>query len=197
MRDRIAFSWLIVIALMAVGCSNAGAPSTAGSSAGSSGGALLPSLAIPSGAIPSVSFSTDPALAAMLPDTLCGTAAVKSSFAGETFGSSTDADFQAFVQALGKTPADVSFAAAIGGTTGCSVSILRVKGADATQLRDKFTEQMAKDGNTTQEKSLGGKTVLVGSGANSFGYVYFKDDMVFIFTAPDEAKATEIVTALP
>jgi hypothetical protein len=195
MRDRIAFAGLIVLAFIAVGCSNTGAPSSAGASAGSSGGALVPSLAIPSGAIPS--FSTDPALAAMLPETLCGTAAVKSSFAGDTFGSSTDAEFQAFVQALGKTPADVSIAAAIGGTTGCTVSILKVNGADATQLRDKFTAEMAKDGNTTTEKSLGGKTVLAGSGANSFGYVYFKDDMVFIFTAPDDAKATEIATALP
>jgi hypothetical protein len=191
MRDRIAFWGLIVLAFIAVGC-NTGATSSAGSSAGPASGGLLPSLAIPS-----VSFSTDPALAAMLPETLCGTAAVKSSFAGETFGSSTDAEFLAFVQALGKTPADVSFAAAIGGTTGCTASIMRVKGADTTQLRDKFTAEMVKEGNTTQEKTLGGKTVLVGSDANSFGYVYFKDDTVIIFTAPDEAKATEIATALP
>jgi hypothetical protein len=191
MRDRIALWGLIVLAFIAVGC-NTGATSSAGSSAGPASGGLLPSLAIPS-----VSFSTDPALAAMLPETLCGTAAVKSSFAGETFGSSTDAEFLAFVQALGKTPADVSFAAAIGGTTGCTASIMRVKGADTTQLRDKFTEEMVKEGNTTQEKTLGGKTVLVGSDANSFGYVYFKDDTVIIFTAPDEAKATEIATALP
>jgi hypothetical protein len=189
MRDRI---WgLIVLALIAVGC-NTGATSSAGSSAAPASGGLLPSLAIPS-----VSFSTDPALAAMLPETLCGTAAVKTSFAGETFGSSTDAEFLAFVQALGKTPADVSFAAAIGGTTGCTASIMRVKGADTTQLRDKFTQEMVKEGNTTQEKTLGGKTVLVGSDANSFGYVYFKDDTVIIFTAPDEAKATEIAAALP
>jgi len=194
MRDRIALWGLIVLAFIAVGC-NTGATSSAGSSAGSTGGGLIPSLAIPSGAI--ASFSTDPALAAMLPETLCGTAAVKSSFAGETFGSSTDAEFQAFVKALGKTPADVSFAAAIGGTTGCTASIMRVNGADTTQLRAKFTEEMAKEGNTTQEKTLGGKTVLVGSDANSFGYVYFKDDMVIIFTAPDEAKATEIAAALP
>jgi hypothetical protein len=191
MRDRIALWGLIVLAFIAVGC-NTGATSSAGSSAGPASGGLLPSLAIPS-----VSFSTDPALAAMLPETLCGTAAVKSSFAGETFGSSTDAEFLAFVQALGKTPADVSFAAAIGGTTGCTASIMRVKGADTTQLRDKFTAEMVKEGNTTQEKTLGGKTVLVGSDANSFGYVYFKDDTVIIFTAPDEAKATEIATALP
>jgi hypothetical protein len=191
MRDRIAFSGLIVLAFIAVGC-NTGATSSAAASAAPASGGLLPSLAIPS-----VSVSTDPALAAMLPETLCGTAAVKTSFAGDTFGSSTDAEFQAFVQALGKTPADVSFAAAIGGTTGCTVSILKVNGADATQLRDKFTAEMAKDGNTTTEKSLGGKTILAGSGTNSFGYVYFKDDMVFIFTAPDDAKATEIATALP
>jgi hypothetical protein len=191
MRDRIALWGLIVLAFIAVGC-NTGATSSAGSSAGPASGGLLPSLAIPS-----VSFSTDPALAAMLPETLCGTAAVKSSFAGETFGSSTDAEFLAFVQALGKTPADVSFAAAIGGTTGCTASIMRVKGADTTQLRDKFTAEMVKEGNTTQEKTLGGKTVLVGSDANSFGYVYFKDDTVIIFTAPDEAKATEIAAALP
>lgn len=191
MRDRIASWGLIVLAFIAVGC-NTGATSSAGSSAGPASGGLLPSLAIPS-----VSFSTDPALAAMLPETLCGTAAVKTSFAGETFGSSTDAEFLAFVQALGKTPADVSFAAAIGGTTGCTASIMRVKGADTAQLRDKFTAEMVKEGNTTQEKTLGGKTVLVGSDANSFGYVYFKDDTVIIFTAPDEAKATEIATALP
>lgn len=191
MRDRIALWGLIVLAFIAVGC-NTGATSSAGSSAGPASGGLLPSLAIPS-----VSFSTDPALAAMLPETLCGTAAVKTSFAGETFGSSTDAEFLAFVQALGKTPADVSFAAAIGGTTGCTASIMRVKGADTAQLRDKFTAEMVKEGNTTQEKTLGGKTVLVGSDANSFGYVYFKDDTVIIFTAPDEAKATEIATALP
>ena len=113
MRQRIATWSLAVIAAIAViGCSNAAAPST-GASAGAASSAG-PSLLIPSLAVPSVVLPNDAKeLEALLPATMCGQSSLKTSLAGDTFATSGDEDLKALMEQLGKTPADVSFAAAI------------------------------------------------------------------------------------
>jgi hypothetical protein len=141
--------------------------------------------------------SPDAALEAMLPNQLCGADAIKGSAAGGGAFAAGDAQIQAFLQSLGKTSADLSFAAEVGGTTGCSASIVKVNGASATQMHDQFVSAVTQQGAAPQEKSVGGKTVLVGSGTNSFGYVYFKDDLLVLFSAPDDTKAGEVAAALP
>ena len=198
MRLRIV-TWSVaaLTAIAVAGCNSSTGTSSGTSSqapAASASSALLPSLAIPSGlasAIPSFALpSPDAALEALLPNQLCGTDTIKSSAAG-------DAQIQSFLASLGKTTADLSFAAEIAGTTGCSASIIRVKGANGTQMHDQFVATVTQQGAAPQEKTIGGKTVLVGTGTNSFGYAYFKDDMLIFFSAPDDAKAAEVATALP
>jgi len=198
MRQRIAtWSVAVIAAIAVIGCSNTAAPSTGGASAGAASSAA-PSLLVPSLAIPSVVLPNDAKeLEALLPATMCGQSSIKTSLAGDTFAASGDEDLKALMEQLGKTPADVSFAAAIAGVTGCTATIFRVNGADTTRLHDVFVAEVSKEGPPPTEKTLGGKTVLVGTDANKFGFAYFKDDTVILFTAPDDAKATEIATALP
>ena len=193
MRRRITtWSLALIAAIAVVGCSNTAAPASgAGSSAGASG--LVPSLAIPSVVLPSGAKE----LEALLPATMCGQTSIKTSLSGDTFAASGDADLKALMEQLGKTPADVSFAAAIAGVTGCTATIFRVNGADTTRLHDVFVAEVSKEGPPPTEKTLGGKTLLVGNDVNEFGFAYFKDDTVILFTAPDDAKAAEIAAALP
>jgi hypothetical protein len=207
MRERIITGTVAVLAAVAIaGCNGASTTSSATSGAAASeapasstGPSLLvPSLAIPSNlasALPSMALpSPDAALEAMLPNQLCGAEATKSSAAAGSFAQQ-NTQVQGFLQSIGKTSADVSFAGEVGGTTGCSASIFKINGATATQMHDQFVSAVTQgSGSAPQEKSLGGKTVLATA---SFGYVSFKDDMMLIFSAPDEAKAGEIAAALP
>ncbi len=62
-------------------------------------------------AIPSFTFpSSDKALEALIPDKICGQTAIKLSFSGATFAASGDAELKAMLDALGKSPSDVSMA---------------------------------------------------------------------------------------
>jgi hypothetical protein len=205
MRQRIIiWSVAAITAIAIAGCNSAAGPSSGTASQAPASNAapsqLIPSVAIPSGlasAIPSFALpSPDAALEAKLPDQMCGETSLKSSAAGGTFAAG-NAQIQAFLLSIGKTSSDMSFAAAAGGTTGCAVEIVEIKGATAAQMHDQFVANLTQAGAPPQEKSIGGKTVLVGTASNAFGYAYFKDDMGIFFSAPDDAKAAELATTLP
>lgn len=201
MRLRFVIWGLAALTAVAiVGCNSGASPSGAAPASNAAPSQLIPSLAIPSGvasALASVALpSPDAALEALLPNQLCGTDATKSSAAGGTFAGG-NAQIQGFLGSLGKTSSDLSFAAEIAGTTGCSAAIFQVKGASATQMHDQFVAAATQQGATPQEKSIGGKSVLVGTGTNALGYTYFKDDMVIVFSAPDDTKAGEVAATLP
>ena len=199
MRTRIVIWGIAAMTALAIaGCNSAASPSSAGAASNAAPSQLIPT--IPSGlasAIPSLVLpSPDAALEAMLPNQICGETSVKSSAAGGTFAAG-NAQIQAFLSSIGKTSSDMSFAAAVGGTTGCSVEIVEIKGATAAQMHDQFVANLTQAGAAPQEKSIGGKTVLVGTASNAFGYAYFKDDMGIFFSAPDDAKAAELAATLP
>lgn len=202
MRQRIIAASVVMLAAIAIaGCNSAASPSGAASAAASAAPSqLIPSLEVPSGlasAIPSFALpSPDPALEALLPDQLCGTAAIKSSAAGGAFAAG-NTQIQRFLAALGKTSSDLSFASELAGTTGCGATIVKINGATQSQLHDQFIASATQGGAAPTEQTIGGKSVLVGPDPASFGYVYFKDDMVIFFSAPDPAKAAEVATALP
>ncbi|MGZ9275532.1 MAG: hypothetical protein ACXW4L_00275 [Candidatus Limnocylindrales bacterium] len=181
---------------------SAAAPTTAASGDASAS----PSLAVASGSpavdssfpIPSFAFpSEDKELEALLPDQMCGGATLKFSMSGDTFEAGADPEFKAILDELGKTPADVSMAIAGGMTqAGCAAGIFRVKGADANRFREVFLAEAAKEGTTYREESVAGRTVLVGSGED-FQYAYFKGDALIFVSAPDTAKAAEVLADLP
>lgn len=184
---------------------SAAAPTTAASGDASAS----PSLAVASGSpavdssfpIPSFAFpSEDKELEALLPDQMCGADTLKFSLSGATFAAAADPQFIAILSELGKSPADVSFAVA-GGTPGanadvCSAGIFRIKGADTNRFKQVFLAEAAKEGTTYEEKSVAGRTVLVGDGTD-FQYAYFTGDALIFVSAPDTAKAAEVLADLP
>jgi hypothetical protein len=167
------------------------APSVAGPSP--SLGVLPSGLVIPSFAFP----NEDSELEAMLPAQLCGAEAFKFSLSGDSFASGADAEFIAILGELGKTPADVGFAVAAGtNLDGCSAGIFRIKGADTNRFKEVFLAEAAKEGTVYEEKSVAGRTVLVGDG-EEFQYAYFTGDALIFVGAPSEAKAAEVLELLP
>lgn len=173
-------------------------PSAAESAAPSSGEA---SIAIPSFVLP----NDDKGLEALLPDQLCGKAAIKLSMSGARFASVQDPVFNATLSDLGKTTADVSFAIAEPNqatSDSCKVSaaVLRIKGADPTKFRDLFIAAAKKEENTTYTTgNVGGKDVYIGKtpGNDTQTYAYFKGDALFFVDAADDATATPALQVMP
>jgi hypothetical protein len=168
-------------------------------SAVASGIAGLPSFELPQSA---------PELAALLPDEIGGEQAFKLSMSGEEMMAAGDAgvdpEFVAFLERLDAQPEDVSFAIAASTATTAATTgafAFRVEGADSTQLESEFQAAMAAQQEVEwAPASVGGKDVLTASDpdnpGNSF-YVYTREDVIFIVTAPSEAEAAEILTELP
>ncbi len=219
MRYRISGPAALAIAVLALaGCSgSSGATASAGASTAAAvseaptssvtpaASAAAPSEAPASEApssipIPSFAFpSTDKALEALLPDTICGKKVQKLSMGGETFATGADPEFVAVLQSLGKTPSDVSFAIAAPLTAAgdCTAGIFRIKGADGGALKAAFLAEAAKQGTKYEVKSLGGKDVYVDPTSDSLQYAYFKGDAVIFVGAPSESEAGKIIAVLP
>jgi hypothetical protein len=152
-----------------------------------------PSLALPSFQLPSEAKD----LEALLPGTVCGTAATKVSLSGASFAASASEEFKAVLQALGKSPSDVAFALAIGGTTSCSAGIFRIQGVDSSALQGAFEAQAQKSGDTFTSKTVGGKDVKIATDPSASNYLYFKGDAVIFATAKTEDQAASILQQLP
>ncbi len=218
MRDRKFGAVLAVIAVIALaGCSGTAGGSAAASSGTASvappasvaEGSTAPSEAAPSEAAASAeasidvsqfSFpSSDKELEALIPNPMCGQKVQKLSMSGaQVFSNSADPSFVAALQALGKTVNDVSAAAGfpLQADAHCSVTIIRIKGADEGALRQVFKDQAAKDGTTYQEVTVAGKTVATAD-PTKFDYTYVKGDGVIIVTADSQKNAEELLSALP
>jgi len=115
------------------------------------------SFALPSFVLP----SSDKALEALIPDQFCGTKPLKGSLTGDQVfaGSTKDAAVVAALQSMGKTKADVSAAFGITTSTDCGVAIIRVNGANESDLKRVFLAGAASSGTTYTEDSVGGKAV--------------------------------------
>jgi hypothetical protein len=177
------------------------APTTAPSAAESAAPSSAASIAIPSFALP----NDDKGLEALLPDQLCGKAAMKLSLSGARFSTVQDPVFDATLSELGRTAADVSFAIAQpdpATSDSCKVSaaVLRIKGADPTRFRELFIAAAKTEENTTYTTgNVGGKDVYIGTtpGKDTQTYAYFKGDALFFVTAPDDATAAPALQAMP
>jgi hypothetical protein len=158
-----------------------------------------PSTAPASGLLPSFSLPSEAKdLEALLPDTMCGGKSTKASVSGAGIGSSAGAEFVAGLAALGKSPADVSFAFAFS-EAGCGAGIFRVAGVDQNALQTAMLAAVQKEGQTFTQSSVGGKSVFVGTDTSGVGkqYVYFHGDAMIFATATDDAKAAQILQSLP
>ena len=205
----LTLTGVAVLILAACGGTTASTGPTASAAPASADASVSPSLPVASGspavdpsfAIPSFAFpSEDKELEALLPDQMCGADTLKFSLSGATFAAAADPQFISILSELGKSPADVSFAVA-GGTPGadsdiCSAGIFRIKGADTNRFKQVFLAEAAKEGTTYAEKSVAGRTVLVGDGSD-FQYAYFTGDALIFVAAPTEARAAEVLADLP
>jgi hypothetical protein len=169
--------------------------------AGSASPASLPSL-------PAIfSEHADPALEAQLPGVVSGTTMQRYSL---TLAEILDAGgnrpaVDAFLQGIGKTEADGSFAAAFDPTnvvTG-GVFAFKVGGADAATLLAGIVSVEQSDlggGATAQPATVGGKSVTVvsvGSGVNDTEWILGRGDVVIVVHADNEAHAAAYLQALP
>lgn len=110
-----------------------------------------------------------------------------------------------FLQSLGKTEADGSFAAAFDPITslGGGINAFKVAGANAAALlRGITTIEVSQlgTGTTSQPATVGNKSVTVvsvGSGVNDTKWIYGYGDVVFVVSAADEAQAAAYLEALP
>lgn len=155
---------------------------------------------------PIFSSHADPALEGQLPTEVSGTPLAHYSIGfAELLRDSTDrASIDAFLQAMDKSEADGSFAAAFDSTNTLSGGIFafKVSGADAATLLGGIVEVEKSDlgaGATTRQATVGGKDVTVvsvGSGVNDTEWIYGRGDVVFVVHAPDEAQAGAFLEAI-
>jgi hypothetical protein len=199
-----------VLALSLAACSGSTAsPSSAAASASPSASvaasAASPAAASPSSAgaslvLPSLpSLNGDPDLESKLPSTFCGAPTTKLSFAGAD--ATSDADFTALIQKLGKSPSDASVATAgvtSGECAGIALIALRVKGADQGQFEQEFLAvQNAKPNGQATKANVGGKDVWTFTDSSTKNYIYFKGDTIFGVTAKDDASAAKGLAVMP
>ena len=187
-------------ASQAPSASVAAAPSAAPSASVAASPSVEPSVAPPSSG-PSIALPSLPSeakdLEALLPGTVCGATATKASLSGASFEATADQDFKNVLTALGKSASDVTFALAIGGSSGCAAGIFRIQGVDSGALRTAFEAEAAKGGDTFTEKNVGGKDVKIQVVAPVSNYLYFKGDAIIFVTAKTEAEAATILQQLP
>ena len=171
-------------------------PSAAASAAAPSESAVaIPSLDLGSFAVPSGAKE----LEAILPNEMCDSAAIKFSMSGADFADDAEEEFLQLLAALGKTPADTSFAAA-GSTDGnCGAGIFRINGVDSNRLQEAFLTASQEAGTTFTQSSVGGKNVFVltTEGETEQQWVYFQGDAMLFVTADDETQAATIIEDMP
>ncbi len=144
-------------------------------------------------------------LADVLPDEIAGIAIQYQHTTGaDVIGSEgMTPEALAFFDRVGAEASDLSsaFGFAIDPESGSVISIVafRVAGADEGRLRTEFLATMAEAGDTvSEEETVGGKTVQAfGDTDSAQGYVYVKDDVVYIVGGEPISIAEEALAALP
>ncbi len=180
-------------------------PAPATTSPAATGGAASPP-SLPS--LPAIfSSHADPELEAQLPAEVSGTPLQRYSLTlTEVLDAGGDrAAIDAFLQGIGKSEADGSFAAALDPSNTLTGGILafKVDGADTAVLLAGIVAVEKSDlgaDATTRQATVGGKTVTivsVGSGVNDTEWIYGRGDVVFVVHADDETRAAAFLQALP
>jgi hypothetical protein len=211
--DRRALAFSLAVALLAAACGGTAATPTPAAStqaseapasaAASEAAASQEPASTDNGSVPNVSLAPGTAteLESMLPSNVGGVAFAKTSFGGGVLPATVPVDsgeLGTFLQANGKTLADVSLAMATPtdpSKAGSLVMAFQVKGVDGTKL----AAVLAGSGDSgLQAATVGGKQVQQ-AGAGGFGFtLYVKGDVVFYILAIGDASLTEgILAALP
>lgn len=221
-----AFCAAVMIAIVGCGSPSTASPSGSAGPAASSA-AVAPSSDVPSAAatsspsavasasspasLPSLpaifSSHADPALEAQLPAEVSGTALERYSITlADLLDAGGDrASIDAFLQGIGKTEADGSFAAVfdLDNAIGGGIFAFKVTGVDTAALLEAIVTVERSDlggDPTTRQGTVGGKGVTIvsnGAGANDTEWIYGRGDVVFVVHAVDETQASAYLQALP
>ena len=154
--------------------------------------------------LPGFSFelpNQDKELEALLPDEIGGQALTKLSMTGDTFlGSPGSEDMQATLQALGKTPSDLS----VGFASNQSVVILafRVKGVEASRIFEAVVAASEQEdvANMTDVNINGKAAKKLVDSTDTTSYLYLTGDTLITVTALGtiaDATLNEIFSKLP
>ena len=209
------------VILILAGCGgNASSPSNAAgdSPAAASSASAAPASSTPASIAPSSSPAAaasqpavteshaDPALEALLPAEVSGTPMQRSSatLAAMIAAGADGTAIDGFLQSIGKTESDGTYAAAFdpANALGGGIFAFKVAGVDAGVLLPAILSVEQSDlgtGATTDQATVGGKPVTVvsvGNGVNDTEWVYAKDGVVFVIHAADEAHAAAYLEAL-
>lgn len=189
------------------------AASPASTASGAPGSAVAsqvapPPASAPGASVPAITSShADPALEALLPAEVSGTPMQRSSatLASLLAAGGDRTAIDAFLQGLGKSEDDGTFAAAFDptNTLGGGIFAFKVAGVTAEVLLPAIVSVEKSDlgaGATTRQATVGGKNVTVvsiGDGVNDTAWVYGSGEAVFVVRAADEAHAAAYIQALP
>jgi hypothetical protein len=195
---------VVAIALAACGSTSSPAPSpTAPPTAAPTAAPVTP--APSAGPTGTAGRHADPALEALLPETLGGVSLVTESQHGTDLTRQSDA-LDAMLKELGKTLADFTLASAYSpaGDVEAQAGVWRVAGATPEALLPAFVTTVQASSTTkltVTELTLGGHDVTQigapGELAQGPLYAYAKDDMVLFVQTTDPKLAEEALAAMP
>jgi hypothetical protein len=195
-------------------------PGSSAGASGSPGGSASASAAAPS-VEPTLDISAglahlDAKLEALLPDTIGGIPLEKLSMPLSTYMASLSCDasnpcgdkalYTPWLVGLGKTPDDATLAAAtdLTGTEKIVIEAFKVPGKGGAELSSTFAAQARKAGWPVSQKTVAAKSVqeLIdvarqNLGLVSIGYLYFKDDVMYLVLTDDPALLLESLIKLP
>jgi len=191
--------------------SSAGASGSPGGSASAAAPTIEPSLDISAGLA-----HLDAKLESLLPGTIGEIPLAKLSMPLSTYIASLSCDasnpcgdkalYAPWLVGLGKTPDDATLAAAtdLTGTEKIVIEAFKVPGYDGATLSSHFANQARKAGWPVSQKTVAAKSVqeLIdvarqNLGLVSIGYLYFKDDVMYLVLTDDPALLVESLIKLP
>jgi hypothetical protein len=161
------------------------------------------------GGFPSFSEGVVAELEALIPETIGEVAMSRSSMRGDQFLTSGTADPQteAFLEALGVDPEDVSVALGFGFSAdmaqGAAMFVFRANGASEDALLTAFKASMDADLDEPMAwtpVNLGGKDVETSGTVEEDGqvtYLYANGDTLFFVSSTDAAAAEGVIAGLP
>lgn len=158
------------------------------------------------GAFPSLEAGPG-GLADVLPTEVGGIEITYQSTSGEQVlgGGQMGPEGQAFFDAIGAEASDLTSAFGAGASDDQSqlvtIFAFRVAGVDEGTLREEFLTAMGTQGQFIgEETEVGGKTVhslAAGSATGGTGFLYVKDDVIYVINAQPPELAEEALAALP
>jgi hypothetical protein len=197
---RLAIPSIVLLAVLAAACSSEASsprptPEPTPSEAAASDGAFPSLQAGPGG------------LADVLPTEVGGIEITYQSTSGEQVlgGGQMGPEGEAFFNAIGAEASDLTSAFGAGTSADQSqlvtIFAFRVAGVDESTLREEFLTAMGTQGQFIgEETEVGGRTVhslAAGSATGGTGFLYVKDDVIYVINAQPPELAEEALAALP